>query len=170
MRSLRTIGWLAVLLLEVGCDRAPSQDELGWRSLALGSAVETRTVTHVESFNVRDAVSTTQHRLVTRTADHAELVVETRRPDGSVDNARLTVSLNPQPVDTTSHPGMTVQTRSETCNVPAGTFNCNKTEIEFRQGDVVRRVTTWTAAPVHVRHAPSDSLEHPRPGMCQATP
>ena len=118
-----------------------------WSTVHIGSVYETKTVTRLEKPFVHETETTTKQTLIARNETEASIKIEIA--EGTALSAQdVKVSLH-QDAEL-AHTGSKVTTASDTCTVPAGTFDCTRTTVEVRDGDVTRSTVTWTAKKIPV--------------------
>jgi len=147
------MGW-TLLMVSAACGgEAAPPEELGWTGHALGSFYETKTTTVVGGAEGPEAVTFAKHTLLSKSADAVELSLHIRQPDGSESEAQVKLPANTPDKAFALPPEVTVQKVSESCTVPAGTFECTKTVLELGSGPSRRSVSHWTVAgfPLPVR-------------------
>ncbi len=128
---------------------APDDDAAdGWGTAKVGSVFESRTVTRLERPFAHETDTTIKQTLVAINVTEASVKIEMGSAGAAPTAQEVKVSLRtdaPPP-----HDGSTVTRSEEKCSVPAGTFDCTRTSVEVRQGDVTRSTVTWTAKRIPV--------------------
>lgn len=145
---MRTISISFVAVLAVAAcssrDTKPTARESvdPWRAVGIGSVFESRTVTRLERPFAHQTETTTRQTLLARNDAEASIKIELMSAGAGVSVSDVTVPLRADKVEPCE--GTSVTTSEETCTVPAGTFDCTRTTVEVRQGDVTRSTVTWT--------------------------
>jgi hypothetical protein len=110
-----------------------------WRTLAVGSVFETRIVTHLEKPTVLDFTTMQRQTLSARDGRFATVRVEV------VTNGIASPPQDSQ-IPLEEPPSALSAAASESVTVPAGTFDCQKSVAESREGELATTTETWTTA------------------------
>jgi hypothetical protein len=140
--------------------RGPQHVVSAWRAVAVGSVFETETVTQLASKAAAPVVMTKQ-TVVAKDDEGVTLRIETLAPgvESTPQEVRVSFTMLEAPAKKPSEhcpempaaPAPRTTNVAETCQVPAGKFDCVKTIIEYRQGAVALGATeTWMARDIPI--------------------